>query len=93
MKYLKVNWIHDLDDEPSLLYSEIDENRYEIRKIEVYKDESFGLATATYEFGGTRLGFEPIPEIDKIKEDLQFIPTYITKEEFEIEWVRYLNYL
>jgi hypothetical protein len=93
MQYLKVAWIHDFDDEPSLIYSEIDDQRYETRKIEIYKDDSFGLAGKTLEFGGTRLGLEPVPEIDEIKDDTQFVPQYITPDEFEGAWSEYLNYL
>lgn len=93
MQYLKVAWIHDLDDEPSLIYSEIDDQRYETRKIEIYKDNSFGLADKNLEFGGTRLGLEAVPEIDEIKDDPQFVPLYISQDEFEDAWFEYLNYL
>lgn len=93
MKYLKVAWIHDFDDEPSIIYSEIDDSRFEKRKIEIYKDDSFGLADQNLEFGGTRLGLEPIPEIKEIKIDTQFIPQYISKDEFEETWLEYLNFL
>ena len=90
MKYLRVAWIHDFDDEPSMIFSEIDNSRYEKRKIEIYSDDSFGLADQNLEFGGTRLGLEPIPEINEIKIDQQFIPEYISKEEFEDAWSQYL---
>ena len=33
MKYIKVRWIHDFEDDPILIYSELDENRFETRKI------------------------------------------------------------
>jgi hypothetical protein len=34
MKYLKVVWVHDLPGEPVLLYSEVDDEGWEIRKVE-----------------------------------------------------------
>jgi hypothetical protein len=93
MEYLQITWIHDFEDEPVLLYSEIDNDRNEIRKIEVYKDDSFGLATKNYEFGGTRLSLEPIPKIDEIAEDTQFITKTISKKEFDTIWHEYYNML
>lgn len=38
MEYILVEWDHDLDDEPYLIYSELDENRREIRKIEFFRN-------------------------------------------------------
>jgi hypothetical protein len=93
MEYLKVSWIHDLKDEPILLYSEIDENRFEVRKIEIYKDDSFGLAMSAYNFGGTLLGLEPLPDISEIANDSQFIPQNISKDEFEEVWLEYTSLL
>ena len=93
MEYLQVTWIHDFEDEPVLLYSEIDSDRIEIRKIEVYKDNSFGLAMKNYEFGGTKLGIEPIPRVDEIAEDIQFITKTISKKEFDTIWQEYYSML
>lgn len=36
MKYIKVIWMHSFDDEPTELYSEIDDERYETRKVEFF---------------------------------------------------------
>ena len=33
MDYVLTEWDHDLDDEPYLVYSELDESRMEIRKV------------------------------------------------------------
>jgi len=93
MEYIKVAWIHDFDDEPILLYSELDDGRNEIRKIEVYRDDSFGIASKDFEFGGTLLGLEPVPSIDEIKDDAQFVPYLIDGDEFEDIWLKYVNFL
>ena len=45
MKYIKVRWLHDFDTDPIELYSETDKNNMELRKIEIYKDLSFGMAS------------------------------------------------
>ena len=34
MFYMRTLWFHDNNDDPSIIYSELDQNRYEIRKIE-----------------------------------------------------------
>ena len=36
MIYLKVKWNHSFSDEPVLLYSELDRERWEVRKVEVF---------------------------------------------------------
>lgn len=91
MEYLKVMWIHDVEEYPILLISEIDYKRYEVRKIEVYRDNSFGLAMPNFEFGGTLLGSAPVPPIDEIKKDSQFILKYISKQEFEEVWREHIG--
>ncbi|RFS21192.1 hypothetical protein DVR12_17820 [Chitinophaga silvatica] len=93
MKYIKVTWIHDVEDDPILFYSEIDSERYEVRKIEIYIDESFGLASQNFEFGGAALGEMPVPSLDEIAENTEFLPFEILKEEFEEAWNKYSNYL
>lgn len=93
MKYLQVSWIHNFDDEPILLYHEMDDHGYEVRKIEIYKDGSFGIASSETDFGGTLLSPEPIPDVEEIRRDSQFIPRIISREEFEEEWHRHLAFL
>ena len=38
MDYVLTEWDHDLDDEPYLVYSELDESRMEIRKVEFFRN-------------------------------------------------------
>jgi hypothetical protein len=38
MNYVRVEWKHPHQDEPILLYSELDEERFEVRKIEVFRN-------------------------------------------------------
>jgi Domain of unknown function (DUF6881) len=90
---MRISWIHSFDDEPILLYSEVDSAMLERRKIEIYKDDSFGLASASFEFGGTSLSSVPLPSVAEIANDPQFISTEITEEEFNEVWGTYMNYL
>ena len=59
MQYIKCLWKHNFPNEPILLYSEIDGDRYETRKVEYYADNSFGIASQTVEIGSTALGTVP----------------------------------
>ncbi len=86
MKYIKVQWIHTYPDEPEWLYSELDGDLWEIRKVEVFPDGSKGFADSSTTAGSTKLSIEPLPPIEEIASDPQFVPTEITNQEFEAIW-------
>jgi hypothetical protein len=86
MEYLKVEWIHGWDDEPSVIYSEIDDCRRETRKIEVFRDGRIGYATSKIDYGGTLLSETPLPPLHSIASDRQFKPHKITQQSFEQVW-------
>lgn len=88
MKYLKVKWLHDFDDEPVLLYSELTDDRSEVRKVEVFPNGTYGYAYDEKAKGTTQLSDTTFPSEDEIAEDPQFVPETITKEEFEEIWVK-----
>lgn len=88
MNYICVNWKHSCPDEPVWLYSEMDPNRWETRKVEIFPDGKYGYASATGSSGGTRLDEVPIPPLAEIANDPQFEPAEITQEEFEKVWQR-----
>lgn len=92
MKYLKVKWLHDSNDYPIEMYSELDSKRNEIRKVEIFPDDSIGYAENASSFGKTILGKVPIPSIQEINEDPQFIAMEITKDSFDNIWNKfYMN--
>lgn len=93
MEYLKVSWLHHFEDEPVYLYSEIDPQRFESRKIEIYPDGSFGIACSHFHFGGTALSNQVMPDLEDISEDRQFIPELISQAEFELIWNKYFYFL
>jgi hypothetical protein len=86
MNYLKVRWIHQHADMPVLLLSELDDERWETRKIEIYTDGSKAYASKTEESGGSFLGEAPVPPLAEIAADPEFMPQEITEDEFEAEW-------
>ena len=69
-----------------MLYSELDDQRWERRKIEMFRDGRMGYADAEREFGGSALGLEPAPSLAEIAGDPQFEPVEITRQEFESVW-------
>ena len=86
MKYVRVNWQHQYPDEPVTLYSELDDGRWEVRKIEIFRNGSVGYASGEEQGGGTYLGDLPMPELSEIRKDVEFDPLEITQEEFEFVW-------
>lgn len=86
MQYIKVIWRHQDSKSPVLLYSELDSERHETRKLEVYADGQRGFADSKEESGGTFLGTAPVPPLEEIANDAQFVVAEISAEEFEQEW-------
>ncbi len=88
MKYIKIKWIHTFDDEPVWLYSELDDEGRETRKVEVFPDQTIGFASSTEKTEKTFLAFEPLPSVDEIAADPQFEPEEISRLEFKEIWAR-----
>ena len=88
MRYMKCIWKHNFPDDPVLLYSELDEERWEVRKVEVFASGALQYADAETSTGDTGLGLVPTPELAVIAQDPEFEPSQITREEFEEIWAR-----
>ncbi|MBD5473298.1 MAG: hypothetical protein HDR20_10555 [Lachnospiraceae bacterium] len=87
MEYILLEWFHDIEDEPYLIYSEIDYQRYETRKIEVFKNGTCLKCGEEILNSPIELADIAFPEnIDEINRDKQFYAKYITKKEFEKIW-------
>jgi hypothetical protein len=81
-----VKWIHAYPDQPVLIYSELDHERWELRKVEIFSDGRIWYADAEVEVGDTGLGQMPLPSVEEIAADPQFVPEVISKAEFEKIW-------
>lgn len=79
MTYLLVKWKHKNPDEPIVLYSELDEARMEVRKIDMFADGRWGFADGREEVGGSGLGEAPTPSLEQLNAD----PVYEAMEDRE----------
>jgi hypothetical protein len=86
MRYLDVKWIHDLQEEPIRLVSEIDLMGFETRKVEFFRDGRVGFASAAGASPGTELGTVPVQSIDEIDALGEFAGLTITRSDFEALW-------
>jgi hypothetical protein len=84
--YLKVKWNHNFDDEPIYLYSELDYNRNEIRKVYIFRNGEIAFANENCSSDNIFLSVEPIPSNDEIALDNQFKPENISIDDFEKIW-------
>ena len=57
MQYVLVEWEHDMEDEPYLIYSELNEDRMETRKMEFYRN---GLS---FSYGAERGHFDVLADV------------------------------
>ena len=88
MVCIKVSWKQDDPHTPILVYSELDDERWEVRKVELFTDGSFGYADRATSRRTTFLGLEPIPTLSDIAAIPEFEPAEITKDEFEAMWLK-----
>jgi hypothetical protein len=86
MKYLMVRWKHSNADEPVVLYSELDEQRMQHRKIDMYRDGRWGFADEREEVGGSWLGDAPTPSVEQLNADPEYEAEEIDKADFEKLW-------
>jgi hypothetical protein len=91
MTYLRVKWHHNFSADPVLLFSELDAERYETRKVEVFRDGRQGFASENEEHGGSFLGEKPVPELGILAADPEFEPESISALEFEKVWAGRLS--
>lgn len=87
MTHIVVIWHHENLDDPVELFSELDDERYEVRKVEVFRDGRKCFADASAHSGNTALGIVPVPPLEEIASDRQFRPRTITRQEFEAAWI------
>ncbi len=84
--YIYSKWKNNPPDSPAEFYSELDPNRYETRKVEIFNNGKMGYASSHTATPGTRLGITPVPQISEIRSQPEFDIKEITKNDFEKKW-------
>ena len=85
---LRVRWEHDNDDDPIVMYYELDSDRMTCRVVEVFGDGRVQRADRVDPDAPTSLSWEPIPPLDEIHQQPEFTGRAITSEDFEAVWQR-----
>lgn len=85
VRYLRVVWHHDFEDEPILLLSEVVDGR-EVRKVERFRDGRVQFAGPDGASGDTMLSETLMPLPHEIAQDPEFSVVPTSAEEFEAEW-------
>jgi hypothetical protein len=88
---IDVAWTHDFDAEPIRLVSELDNERYEIRKLEFFRDGRIGYADGHNSTMGTQLGTLPVPSLAEINADAQFNAHIIDAMLFNRLWSQFAS--
>ncbi|MDH6125835.1 hypothetical protein [Kitasatospora sp. GP82] len=86
MRYVKVAWHHDFDDEPVLYLSELGEDGYETRKVQVFRDGRSEWADEDHETAGVGLSEIAFPPVSEIAAQPEFDAEEISSTEFEQAW-------
>lgn len=81
----RVEWESSAED-PAVLFSALDGSRYEVRKVEVFRNGISGFAEAFARTRSTQLGSAPLPALDQINAADQFEAEEISLSQFDVAW-------
>jgi hypothetical protein len=84
--YIHSLWRAAPPDSPVEFWSELDPQRYETRKIEIFADGRVGYASNRGTTQDTRLSIEPLPTIAEIRAEGEFQINEIAKADFDAKW-------
>ena len=79
-------WHHTFSEEPIILYSEIDDEGWETRKVYIFRTGPPGIASSSKTARNVFLSNTKMPSISEIASDPQFSPREIDQYEFEDVW-------
>lgn len=83
--FIKVIWFHQNVEDPILIYSELNPSKFEIRKVELFRNGKIGIANAALELN-SMLGICEVPSLAEINMNREFFGFEINKDEFECVW-------
>ena len=91
MRYLCVRWVHDFPEEPVWLYSEVDDDRWETRKVWIFPNGSMERADGSNHTERVWLAVIQIPDSKVISMQPEFEAKDISADEFEQVWEKARN--
>lgn len=93
MRYMVFELTTPEEGVPHIVYCEIDDSDYEVRKVGIYTDGSLGYATMDAEVGGVRLSDQETPSVEGINKSIYRLgkASSLSKEDFERIWSEYTN--
>lgn len=86
MRYIKVEWSHDLPGEPIVIYSEVDDAGWETRKIELFADGTMASADKNHGLLAELRFPDDLSEIARAGSAGEFAPPQISSREFDAIW-------
>lgn len=84
MIYIKTELEYPSPRLPPLTYTETDDELWEIRKVEIFRDGRMAYADKDTEMGDT--GLSDLPELPVEQKIANFVRVVISKTEFEVLW-------
>ena len=86
--YVRGEWFHDFADEPRFFYAELDDERYELRKVEVFKNgKTVRASTEVLKRDPMApLSDQPWPSLEEINAHEEFHAQEISAADFEDLW-------
>lgn len=89
-RYQVCEWHHGFENEPIRIWTEIEADGWEIRKVEIYRDGSVDIAAVVdqllFETGNSVLSEAPIPSMAEVNSGRQFVATPTSSTRFEAVW-------
>ncbi|MFG1790410.1 DUF6881 domain-containing protein [Nocardia sp. NPDC049149] len=86
MRYMKVMRTNASDDDPAIVFSEIDDDGYESRKVEIFVSGRSDFASVSMEGEPTWLATAPLPSADEVSLQPGCKGEDISAVEFQAEW-------
>jgi hypothetical protein len=86
--YFACRWHHEADDDPVMLYEELDDDRMETRKVHEFRDGTLERTDAVRPEHRTSLAWEAVPALEDIDAQPDFTVLPLTAEDFDAVWKR-----
>jgi uncharacterized protein YpuA (DUF1002 family) len=86
MAYERTEWRHDNPNSPVDIYSELDEDRWEVRKVEVFADGRMQYSDGVDSTGDSGLSEVPLPPITPREPGSPLHVTVVDEETFDRMW-------